>query len=108
GKLALAAVEGALAAADAAEIEAQRREALTHESVKEGVDHLVVHGAAMLRVGMQQQRDRRVRVLAVMIAALDPPGRPVDDDLRHAGTAAATKPSERVGLPSLAPLSFDP
>ena len=48
----------ALAAAHAAEIEAQHREAALGERIIEAVDDLVVHRAAELRVRMQDQRDR--------------------------------------------------
>ena len=44
-ELALAVVERALAAADAAEVEAQHREAAVHEDVEQVVDDLVVHRA---------------------------------------------------------------
>ena len=50
GQLARAVVEIALAAPDAAEIEAQHREAALDEQVVEVVDDLVVHRAAELRV----------------------------------------------------------
>ena len=50
GQLADAVVEHALALADAAEIEAQRREAALDEGLVEQLDDLVVHRAAGLRV----------------------------------------------------------
>ena len=59
-----AVVERALAAADAAEIEAQHREAAMHERVVELIDDLVVHRAAELRVRMQHDGDRRVLLRA--------------------------------------------
>ncbi len=82
-QLALAAREAALAAADAAEIEAQGREAALGEGAEQGIDDLVVHRPAMLRMRMQQQGDRRVGLLGMLIAALEPAFRTVDDDLRH-------------------------
>ena len=59
-----AVVEAALAAADAAEIEAQRGKVAVHEGVIELVDDLVVHRAAELRMRMQHDADRRVLLLA--------------------------------------------
>jgi hypothetical protein len=51
-------VELALAAADAAEVEAQHREAALREHVEELVDDLVVHRAAELRMRVQDDGDR--------------------------------------------------
>ena len=48
----------ALAAADAAEIEAQHRKAALREHVEELIDDLVVHRAAELRVRMEDDGDR--------------------------------------------------
>ena len=79
-----AVVERALAAADAAEVEAQHREAAVHEGVVELVDDLVVHRPAELRVRMQHDGDRRVLLPRRMIAAFDPSGGTGEDDLRHA------------------------
>ena len=59
-----AVIERALAAADAAEIEAQHREVAVHEGVVELVDDLVVHRPAELRVRMQDDRERRVLLRA--------------------------------------------
>ncbi len=50
-------VEFALAAADAAEVEAERREAALLEHVEQLVDDLVVHRSAELRVRMKDDRD---------------------------------------------------
>ncbi len=58
-QLADAVVEHALALADAAEVEAQRREAALDEGLVEQLHDLVVHRAAGLRVRMEDQRDRR-------------------------------------------------
>ena len=82
-KFAGAVVERALAAADAAEIEAQHREVAVHERVVELVDDLMVHRAAELRVRMQHDGDRRVLLPRRVIAALDPAGRAGEDDFRH-------------------------
>ena len=68
GEFARAVVEVALAAADAAEVEAQDGEAALDERVVEIVDDLVVHRAAELRVRMQDQRNRAVARRFVMIA----------------------------------------
>jgi hypothetical protein len=78
-------IERALAAADAAEIEAQRREAAVHEGVIELVDDRVVHRPAELRVRMQDDGDRRVLLPRRVIPALDPAGRAGKDDFRHCG-----------------------
>jgi hypothetical protein len=53
-------VELALASADAAEIEPQRREAALLEHVEQVVDDLVVHRAAELRMWMKNHRNRRI------------------------------------------------
>ena len=52
------------------EVEAYDRERLPAEGVIERVDDLVVHGAAVLRVRMQHQRDGRARVLGLLVARL--------------------------------------
>ena len=59
GQFANAVVERALAAADAAEVEAQRGEAPLHERLVERLGDAVVHRAAALRMGVQDHRDRR-------------------------------------------------
>ena len=84
-QLALAPVVGALAAPDPPEIEPEGRESPAAERVKQGVDHLVVHRSAVLRVGMQEQRDGGVGLLAVNIPAFDPSGRSIDHYFRHCG-----------------------
>ena len=83
GQLSLAAVEASLAAADAAEIEAQRREAAPHEHLVELVDDLVVHRPAVLRMRVQQQRDRGIRNLRRVVTAFEATFGAVDDDFRH-------------------------
>src|SRR3546814_3464783 len=81
--LTLAESKRSLRAAYATEVEAQHREALAHEGMKQGVDHLVVHGAAVLRMGMQHERDGRVGALAVLVASFKSAFRPVEDHVRH-------------------------
>src|SRR5438445_1266127 len=76
-------VELALAAADAAEIEAQRGEIALLEHVEEVVDDLVVHRAAELRVRMQDDGDRRTLFLGRLVASLQAAGRTGESDLRH-------------------------
>ena len=78
-----AVVEFALAAADAAEIEAQRGEIALLEHVEEVVDDLVVHRAAELRMRMQDDGDRRALFLGGLVAALQATGRTGENDLRH-------------------------
>lgn len=82
-ELALAVVEHALRAADATEIESQSREAALHETLVKRIDDLVAHGAAVLRMRVQQQRHRRVGDLGVMIAAFEAAFGSVEDDFRH-------------------------
>lgn len=76
-------VEMALAAADAAEVEAQRRKAPVHEGVEQVVDDLVVHRPAELRVRVQDYGERRAALLGGLVAALDPAGRSVENHLWH-------------------------
>ena len=76
-------VEQALAAPDATEIEPQHCEFAAHEGVIEVIDDLVVHGAAKLRMGMQNDGDRPGLVGLVVIAGLDAPVLTVDVDFRH-------------------------
>ena len=73
-------VEFALAAADAAEVEAQRREAARLEHVEQLVDDLVVHRTAELRVRMQHDGDRGVLLLGRLVSALKATGGSVEDD----------------------------
>jgi hypothetical protein len=72
GKLAHALVVLALAAAHAAEIEAQHGEAHLVEGVVQVVDDPVVHRAAELRMRVQDDRDRGVLGLLRVIAAFKP------------------------------------
>ncbi len=82
-QLAGAVVEVSLAAADAAEVEAQHGEPALHEHIIERVHHLIVHRAAELRVGVQDQRDRAVGRGLVMVAGLEAARGAVDDQFRH-------------------------
>src|SRR5690606_35247357 len=83
GQLARTMVELALAAADAAEIEAQRGEIALLEHVKEFIDDLVVHRSAKLRVWMKHDRDRRVLFLRRLVATFEASGRACEDDFGH-------------------------
>jgi hypothetical protein len=59
-----------LAAADAARVEAQDREAAVDEDVEQREHDLVVHRPAILGMGVQDERDRGVFFLALVIATL--------------------------------------
>jgi hypothetical protein len=83
GQLALAAVEAALAAPDPAEIEAQGGKTALHKALVQRIDDTVVHRPAVQRMRMQHQRHRRRRLAHMMIAALEPPLRAVEDHVRH-------------------------
>src|SRR5439155_7472955 len=83
GQLALAAIKAALAAADPAKVEAQRRKTAAHKGLIERVDDLVVHRPAMQRMRVQHHRHRRRAAAGMVIARLDAPFRAVDDDVRH-------------------------
>ena len=82
-QFARAVIEVALRAADAAEVEAQHREAALGEGVVEAVDDLVVHRPAELRMRMQHDRDRRAALLGGVKPALEAAGRSGEDDFRH-------------------------
>src|SRR5258707_154952 len=60
-----------------------RREAMSHEGVVEGVYDLIVHGAAVLRMRMQQQGDGGIGLLRMVVAAFETALGAVDDYLRH-------------------------
>jgi CO/xanthine dehydrogenase Mo-binding subunit len=83
GELSGAAVERSLAAADAAEIEPDRRAAEPVEHVEQVVDQRIVHRAAELRVRVQHDGDRRMLDACRMIPALDSAGRAGEDDFGH-------------------------
>src|SRR5262249_28048094 len=78
-----AVVERALAAADAAEIEAQHREAAMRKGVVALIDDLMVHRAVKLRMRMQDHGDRSVLLLRRMVAAFEAAGRAGENDFRH-------------------------
>src|SRR5690606_17853675 len=87
-QLARAVVELALAAADAAEIEAQRGEVALLEHVEQVVDDLVVHRAAELRMRVQNDRDRSVFLAGGLVAALETAGRTCENYLGHTNSNA--------------------
>jgi len=76
-QLALAVIERALAAPDAAEVKPQHRKVPVHEGVVALVDDLVVHRAAELRMRVQHDGDRRVLLSCRVVPALDPAAGPV-------------------------------
>src|SRR5262249_30126915 len=82
-QLAGAMIERALAAADAAEIETQYREAAMRERVVALIDDLVVHRAVELRMRMQDHRNRRVLLFRRMVAAFKTDCGTGEDDFRH-------------------------
>src|SRR5262249_34555291 len=82
-KFSEAMVEGALAAADAAEIESQDRKVPVHEGIIELINNLVVHVPAELRVRLENDCDRGVPLPGGMITAFDASGRTGEDDFRH-------------------------
>ena len=73
----------ALAAADGAEVEPERREAALLEKIEELINDLVVHRAAELRVRMKDDRDRRALFLGGLITAFEATRRAVKDDFGH-------------------------
>jgi len=93
----LAVVETPLGPSDAAEIEPKRRESAPHEGMVHGINHLVVHGAAMLRLRMQEERDRRIGLFPVMIPAFKPSIRSIENDFWH-GIALNSSVNRRVEL----------
>src|SRR5690606_2499942 len=80
-------VELALAAADAAEIEAQRRETALLEHIEQIIDDLVVHRAAKLRMRMKDERDRSILFFGRLIATFEASGRAVENDFWHVYSA---------------------
>src|SRR6516165_8941649 len=81
-------IERALAAADAAEIEAQHGKTAMGECVVALVDDLMIHRAVKLRVRMQDHRDRRVLLLGGMITAFEAARGTGENDFRHRGSLA--------------------
>ena len=76
-------IERALAAADAAEVEPQYREAACNERVIDLIDDLVVHRAVKLRMRVQHHRDRRILLLCRMVAALETACRAGENNFGH-------------------------
>ena len=68
------------ARADAAELEAQHRQTRTHDAARRMVDGLGVHGAAMARVRMTQQRRTGARAVRHHPQSLERARRPGDAD----------------------------
>ncbi len=83
GQFAGTMVEFALAAADRAEVEAQRGEAALLEHVEQLVDDLVVHRAAELRMRMQDDGDRRAFLLGGLVSAFEATCGSVENDFGH-------------------------
>src|SRR5262249_33104481 len=59
--------------------------------VIELIDDLVVHRPAVLRMRVQQEGDRRIRRLAVVIAAFEPPFGPGNNHIRHVAGPMSTR-----------------
>src|SRR5580700_9026372 len=78
-----AVIEAALAAAYAAEVEAQRGKAAMHEGIVDLVDDRMVHRAAELRMRMEHDADRRVFLPRRVVTAFDAASRSREDDLGH-------------------------
>jgi hypothetical protein len=76
-------VEFTLAAANAPEVEAQRREPALLEHVEELIDDLIVHRAAELRMRMQNQGDGRAFFLGGLVAAFKTAGWAVENNFGH-------------------------
>src|SRR3546814_19949160 len=76
-------VERALAFADAAKVEAQRGEAALDEGLVHGLDDAVVHRAAALRMGVEDECHRRARTGRGAETALQAAFRPGKNDCRH-------------------------
>ena len=76
-------VVGALAASDAAEVEAHHGKATLGERLVQREHHLVVHRAAVQRMRMQDQGDWRGGGLGTLIAAFKPAVWTVENDFGH-------------------------
>ncbi len=83
GKLPDAVVENALALADAAEVEAQGREAAPHERLVERLHDRIVHRAAAVGMRMQDQRDGSAGAGTGAETAFETAFRPWKDDFGH-------------------------
>src|SRR5690606_31873044 len=70
-------------AAHAARVEAQHGKAALGEHVEEIIDDLVVHRAAELRMRVQDDGHRRIRLLARLVPAFQTPFRAVEDHFWH-------------------------
>src|SRR6185437_2875492 len=81
-------VEQAFAPPHAAEIEAQHREPAPLKRVIQVIYHLIIHGAAELRMGMEDERYGGVWAALVVVAGLDSAGGAADIDFRHVGSAS--------------------
>jgi len=71
GQFPHAVVEASLTAADTPGVEPQHRETAIHENMEQREHDLVVHRPAILRVRMQDQRDRCALSLALVIATFE-------------------------------------
>ena len=85
-------VEGALTAADAAEIKAERRKSPMHERVVELIDDRVVHRSAELGMRVQVDGDWCVFLPGGVISPLNASGGTGEDNFRH-------RDRPRTGLP---------
>ena len=82
-ELSRAVVEHALRTADAAEIKPERGKPPPGENLIQFVDDLVVHGAAVLRMRMQQQRQRRIDPIGGVITAFQAAFGAIENDFGH-------------------------
>ena len=78
-----AAVIAALATAHATEVEAHDREAKLLEALIHRVGNTVVHRAAMQRMWVHDQRQRRTRFLAMVVTTFQAPVWAGEHHLRH-------------------------
>lgn len=83
GEFSHAVVEHALGITDAAEVEAEYREAHAHEGFEQAVGHLVVHGTAVQRVRVQDDGNRGFRVLLGEVLAFEAAGRALEIHVGH-------------------------
>src|SRR5690606_17474385 len=92
----------ALAAADPAEIEAQRGKAALLEHIEKIIDDLVVHRSAELRMRMKDKRDRSILFFGRLITTFKASGRAVENDFWHVYSARNGKAGlQRRNLTSL-------
>ncbi|MPL92923.1 hypothetical protein SDC9_39047 [bioreactor metagenome] len=83
----------ALRPADAAEVEAQHGEADLVEGVMQVVDDAIVHRAAEFRIGVKNDRDRRVRDGLRVVAALEATFGTGENDFGHRLSPAQSRAS---------------